>query len=217
MFSGAVCRVGCHPECGKGSRPVLRVSGPGVSRSNADGARVRALNLRILRRSATVPSARMRRSLGYFACGATLAQSVEQLIRNQQVAGSNPAGGSKKSSKINGLRLSVSAEMAFLHSVSPLCHHPVDLKSSAKRDDGATDPRPSDSQNIALPRPGRGSIRTRSSLRTRSIRQSRLESEARNDNNRRISERRSATIHRSHHRSLRHLNRLRSPRVCPRF
>ena len=35
--------------------------------------------------------------------GATLAQLVEQLIRNQQVAGSTPAGGSKKSSKINSL------------------------------------------------------------------------------------------------------------------
>jgi hypothetical protein len=33
-------------------------------------------------------------------CGATLAQLVEQLIRNQQVAGSNPAGGSIKSNKI---------------------------------------------------------------------------------------------------------------------
>jgi hypothetical protein len=31
---------------------------------------------------------------------ATLAQSVEQLIRNQQVVGSNPTGGSKKSRKI---------------------------------------------------------------------------------------------------------------------
>jgi hypothetical protein len=31
---------------------------------------------------------------------ATLAQSVEQLIRNQQVAGSNPAGGSRKINKI---------------------------------------------------------------------------------------------------------------------
>jgi len=30
---------------------------------------------------------------------ATLAQSVEQLIRNQQVVGSNPTGGSRKSSK----------------------------------------------------------------------------------------------------------------------
>jgi hypothetical protein len=30
---------------------------------------------------------------------ATLAQPVEQLIRNQQVVGSNPTGGSKKSSK----------------------------------------------------------------------------------------------------------------------
>jgi hypothetical protein len=28
--------------------------------------------------------------------GATLAQSVEQLIRNQQVVGSNPTGGSRK-------------------------------------------------------------------------------------------------------------------------
>jgi hypothetical protein len=34
---------------------------------------------------------------------ATLAQLVEQLIRNQQVAGSNPAGGSRKSNKINSL------------------------------------------------------------------------------------------------------------------
>ena len=32
---------------------------------------------------------------------ATLAQLVEQLIRNQQVVGSNPTGGSRKSSKIN--------------------------------------------------------------------------------------------------------------------
>jgi hypothetical protein len=32
---------------------------------------------------------------------ATLAQLVEQLIRNQQVAGSNPAGGSKKSNRFN--------------------------------------------------------------------------------------------------------------------
>jgi hypothetical protein len=31
--------------------------------------------------------------------GATLAQSVEQLIRNQQVVGSNPTGGSKNSNK----------------------------------------------------------------------------------------------------------------------
>jgi hypothetical protein len=34
---------------------------------------------------------------------ATLAQSVEQLIRNQQVVGSNPTGGSNKSSIINKL------------------------------------------------------------------------------------------------------------------
>ena len=34
---------------------------------------------------------------------ATLAQSVEQLIRNQQVVGSNPTGGSKKSSNFNKL------------------------------------------------------------------------------------------------------------------
>ena len=32
---------------------------------------------------------------------ATLAQLVEQLIRNQQVAGSNPAGGSRKSNTFN--------------------------------------------------------------------------------------------------------------------
>src|SRR5580692_7917721 len=32
---------------------------------------------------------------------ATLAQLVEQLIRNQQVAGSNPAGGSRKSNRFN--------------------------------------------------------------------------------------------------------------------
>ena len=34
---------------------------------------------------------------------ATLAQSVEQLIRNQQVVGSNPTGGSKKSKKFNDI------------------------------------------------------------------------------------------------------------------
>ncbi len=33
--------------------------------------------------------------------GATLAQLVEQLIRNQQVVGSNPTGGSKKANKVN--------------------------------------------------------------------------------------------------------------------
>ena len=34
---------------------------------------------------------------------ATLAQLVEQLIRNQQVVGSNPTGGSRKSNKIKDL------------------------------------------------------------------------------------------------------------------
>jgi hypothetical protein len=36
---------------------------------------------------------------------ATLAQLVEQLIRNQQVVGSNPTGGSKNSSKYKVLRV----------------------------------------------------------------------------------------------------------------
>ena len=35
-------------------------------------------------------------TLACLACGATLAQLVEQLIRNQQVVGSNPTGGSNK-------------------------------------------------------------------------------------------------------------------------
>jgi hypothetical protein len=39
----------------------------------------------------------------FLAARATLAQLVEQLIRNQQVVGSNPTGGSKKLNKINGL------------------------------------------------------------------------------------------------------------------
>jgi hypothetical protein len=33
---------------------------------------------------------------------ATLAQSVEQLIRNQQVVGSNPTGGSKEIQELRG-------------------------------------------------------------------------------------------------------------------
>jgi hypothetical protein len=37
------------------------------------------------------------RSARFSRWNATLAQLVEQLIRNQQVAGSNPAGGSNKS------------------------------------------------------------------------------------------------------------------------
>ena len=35
------------------------------------------------------------------ATEATLAQLVEQLIRNQQVVGSNPTGGSRKSNRFN--------------------------------------------------------------------------------------------------------------------
>ena len=46
--------------------------------------------------------------------GATLAQLVEQLIRNQQVVGSNPTGGSRKSSKYKALKVHFGG-----HSVDP--------------------------------------------------------------------------------------------------
>jgi hypothetical protein len=45
------------------------------------------------------------------------------LIRNQQVAGSNPAGGSRKSDKINNLGRWLIRWIGHRHSVSPLCHH----------------------------------------------------------------------------------------------
>ena len=45
---------------------------------------------------------------------ATLAQSVEQLIRNQQVVGSNPTGGSKKPNEFKAFLAHLSSHSAEL-------------------------------------------------------------------------------------------------------
>ncbi len=53
--------------------------------------------------------------------GATLAQSVEQLIRNQQVVGSNPTGGSRKANKLNGFSGMCDLAIGSFCSVSTPC------------------------------------------------------------------------------------------------
>ncbi len=45
------------------------------------------------------------------------------VIRNQQVVGSNPTGGSKKVNNIKHLWQCAEPVVGHFHSVSPLCHH----------------------------------------------------------------------------------------------
>jgi hypothetical protein len=54
----------------------------------------------------------------------------EPVIRNQQVVGSNPTGGSRKSNKISNLLQHPIRKIGQVYSVSPLCHHRARIRCS---------------------------------------------------------------------------------------
>ena len=65
-----------------------------------------------------------------FARSADMAQLVEQLIRNQQVAGSNPAISSRKERRI----LCVLFYFSVIFAAETVCHSPTDEERKRQED-----------------------------------------------------------------------------------